>query len=92
MSSYIIVELNVLDVEKLKQYSQLAAPTVALFGGKFISKGTAQSLHGELNFTSKALIEFASEKQAKEWYHSDEYQSLIELRNQAIESQFHLIA
>jgi len=91
MSSYIIVDLNVLDTEKLKQYSQLAAPTVIKFGGKFISKGVAHALHGELTFTNKVVIEFSSEQQAQDWYNSEEYQALIELRNQAMESKFQLI-
>lgn len=91
MSSYIIVELNVLDAEKLAQYSQLAAPTVAKFGGKFIAKGAAQVLHGDKLFANKVVIEFASDIQAQDWYHSEDYQGLIELRDQAMDSQFQLV-
>ena len=92
MSSYIVVELNVLDADKLAQYSQLAAPTVAKFSGKFIAKGAVKSLHGDQTFTNKAVIEFPSEQHAQDWYQSEEYQALIELRNQAVESQFQLVA
>ncbi|EAR59960.1 DUF1330 domain-containing protein [Neptuniibacter caesariensis] len=92
MSSYIVVESNVLDSEKLAQYSQLAAPTVAKFGGRFIAKGPAQALHGDQAYVAKAVIEFATEQQAKDWYHSEDYQALIELRNQALDSRFQLVA
>lgn len=92
MSSYIIVELNVLDTEKFAQYSQLAAPTVAKFGGKFIAKGAAQVLHGNASFSNKAVIEFATEQQAQDWYNCEEYQALTALRNQAIDSHFQLVA
>lgn len=92
MPSYIVVDLNVLDAAKLAQYSQLAAPTVAKFGGKFIAKGAPTSLHGKQLFTNKAVIEFGSEQQAQDWYNCEEYQALIELRNQAMDSQFQLVA
>lgn len=92
MASYIVVESNVLDAAKLTQYSQLAAPTVAKFGGKFIAKGASQSLHGKQLFANKAVIEFSSEQQARDWYNSGEYQALIELRNQAMDSQFQLVS
>lgn len=91
MTSHIIVEFNTLNAEKLTQYSQLAASTVANFGGHFLLKGTAQSLHGNTQFAKRAVIEFTSEKHAKDWYESSEYQALIALRNEAIESQFHLV-
>lgn len=91
MSSYVVVESNILDKDKLAEYSQLAAPTLADFGGKFLAKGAVQSLHGNQPFAMKAVIEFPSEQQAKNWYHSDAYQALAEIRGQAMNSQFQLI-
>lgn len=91
MSSYIVVESNVLDANKLKQYGQLAAPTVANHGGKFLIKGKVAALHGQNQFSNKAVIEFRDKTTAQNWYQSDEYQALIPLRNEAMESQFHLI-
>ena len=41
MSAYIIVESNVIDAEKLAQYSQQAAKTVSASHGEFIAKGKA---------------------------------------------------
>lgn len=91
MSSYIIVESNVLDVEKLKQYGQLAAPTVAKYGGEFVVKGKAISMHGDNQYTNRAVIKFTDKATAEAWYASDAYQALVELRNQAMHSQFHLV-
>lgn len=91
MSSYVVVDLNVVDADKLAQYSQLAAPTIEQFGGQFIAKGPVQSLHGNQRFTHKAVIEFTTDQQAQDWYSSEEYQQLIELRDQAMESQFQIV-
>lgn len=92
MSTYIVVESNVLDIDKLKQYSELAAPTVAKFGGEFLSKGKTVVLHGSNSYTNKAIIQFKDQQAARDWYYSDDYQALIELRNQAMDSQFHLVS
>ncbi|NTS76188.1 DUF1330 domain-containing protein [Catenovulum sp. SM1970] len=91
MSCYLVVESNILDTEKLAQYSQQAAQTLKDYGGKFLIKGAVQALHGEQTFANKAVIAFASEQLAKDWYFSDAYQALTELRNQAMDSQFQLI-
>ena len=91
MKTYIVVDSNVLNPDKLAEYSNLAAQTVNAYEGKFIFKGESKSLHGGQSFAKKALIEFPSEQLASDWYHSEEYQALIELRDQAMESQFQLL-
>jgi uncharacterized protein (DUF1330 family) len=91
MSTFIIVDTNIIDAEKLNQYGQQAAITVAKFDGKFIAKGPIDALHGTPDYQGKAIIEFADQKSAENWYHSDEYQALVPLRNEAIECQFHLL-
>ena len=92
MTCYIVVESNVLDPSKLSEYGLLAAPTVAKYGGVFIAKGASQSLHGGNSFANKAIIEFPNEQQARSWYNSTEYKVLLELRDQAMESNFQLVA
>ncbi|KAF7775185.1 hypothetical protein PCIT_a1316 [Pseudoalteromonas citrea] len=89
--AFVIVESNVKNQELLQQYGQQAGKTVAKFGGKFIAKGPAESLHGKSRFANRAVIEFSSVAQAQSWYNSDEYQVLIELRERAIESRFVVI-
>lgn len=91
MSSYIIVESNVLNSDKLKQYSALAAATLAQYGGEFIVKGQSMALHGQSQFKNRAVIRFENEDSANRWYYSDEYQALAALRCQAIDSQFYLM-
>lgn len=91
MSTFIIVEMNIIDAEKLKQYGQQAAITITKFEGKFIAKGQVDALFGTPYYQSKAIIEFADQQSAEKWYHSHEYQALIPLRSEAIDCQFHLL-
>lgn len=91
MSALVIVSFNVLDQEKIKQYSATAGPTVASHGGKFIVKGKPSTLHGDGNFDMTAVIQFTDKETANNWYNSTEYQAIVSLRNEAMESHFQII-
>jgi len=91
MKSLIIVDLTPLNSAQLSEYSALAAKTLTSFGGQFIAKGPIEVLHGKAVHKIKAVIEFEDKEQAKNWYNSDAYQAIIALRDQGMDSQFHLV-
>lgn len=91
MPAYIVVDLTPTDTTKLQQYSALAADTLIPFGGEFLVKGPIESLHGESHLQVKVVIAFPDRESAAGWYSSDAYQAIIPLRDEAMESQFHLI-
>ena len=91
MSAYIIVDLTPTNPEKLQQYSTEANETIAAFGGQFLAKGPVEDLHGGAPHKMKAIIEFKDREIDKKWYDSVEYQKLIALRNDGMDSQFHLL-
>lgn len=91
MSAYVIVDLTPIDGEKLQQYSALAAESIEAFDGKFIAKGPIKLLHGEQIYQIKIIMEFPDREKADSWYISDSYQKIIDLRNEGMESQFHLV-
>ena len=91
MTAYIVVDLTPTDVSKLQQYSAMAAESLIPFGGEFIAKGPIKSLHGEMEFQTKVIIGFPDRENAEEWYCSDAYQKIINIRNEGMKSQFHLV-
>lgn len=91
MKTLMIVDLTILDKEKLAQYSALAAETLKAFSGQFLAKGPFEQIQGNSDFQAKAVIEFPDTKSAKDWYNSEQYQAIIPLREQAMHSQFHLV-
>lgn len=91
MKSLVIVDLTPKDKEKLMQYSALAAETLAPFNGQFIAKGAIEILSGEAPYQTKAVIEFPDKESARGWYKSESYQAIIALREEGMESQFHLV-
>jgi uncharacterized protein (DUF1330 family) len=92
MTALIIVDLPLIDKEKLNAYSTDAAKTLITYNGEFVAKGAIVPLHGESAFTTKVVIQFPSKEKALNWYNSPEYQAITQLREKGMTSQFHLIA
>ena len=91
MAAYIIVGLTPKDTDKLQQYGASVPPILAKYSGEILIKGPVEQLHGEFNYKAQVIIEFPSKEEALNWYNSDEYQALTEIRNKAMDSQFQLI-
>lgn len=92
MSSLVIVNFNLLNQEKLAQYSEAAALTLVNYGGEFIAKGKPTTLYGESNYSVTAIIKFADKASAIAWYESDEYQKIVPLRMQAMDGVFQILS
>ena len=91
MTAYVVVNLTVIDADKAAEYSAKAAETLKPFGGEFVAKGPIVSLHGVTGFSAQAIIAFPDKASAEGWYQSDEYQSIVALRNVALNSTFTLV-
>jgi len=91
MGAYVIANFTTLDQQKLKQYGAAAAETLANYGGEYIAKGNFVELHGKTDFKTTVIIAFPDSEAANNWYHSEPYQQLIELRSQAMQAQFQLV-
>lgn len=91
MPAYIVVDLIPTDASKLQKYSTLAVETLIPYEGEFLVKGPIEALHGEQRLKSKVIIAFPDRENASDWYHSDAYQAIVSLRNEAMDSQFHLV-
>lgn len=86
MTAYAIALVTIKDPEKLQQYSSIAGPSVISHGGKVSAKGkVAGLLTGDASWDLVAVMEFPSMEQLDRWYESDEYQSVIAVRDQACE-------
>ena len=91
MSALIIIDLSPTNKEKLSTYSSLAAETLVPYGGEFLAKGPIKALHGNAPYQTKVVIQFPDRDSAVGWYESAAYQALIPIRNQGMDSQFHLV-
>ena len=96
MPAYITAEFTPKNKEMLQSYSAKAAYTIAPFDGEFLVNAPIETLgkkgnDGKTHYQYKAIIVFPSKELAQNWFSSPEYQSLIEIRDQAMDSNFSLI-
>lgn len=89
MSAYLIARINVTDMDQYKKYIQLSPGIIEKFGGKFIVRGgDLVTLEGAEETGRVVLVEFPDSETAQAFYHSDEYQAAIKVRQHAADGQF----
>lgn len=83
MTAFVIVDINVTDPVRYEDYKKLAAPTVELYGGKYIARGgKTETLEGDWAPTRLVILQFDSLEQAKNWHDSIEYSEPRNLRHE----------
>lgn len=93
MKGYCVFDnVQVHDFEKLEAYKKQAAPLVEKFGGKYIILGGQfKVVEGTTLPTFLVMIEFPSYEKANQWYYSEEYRELKNLRLSAVVSNAFII-
>jgi uncharacterized protein (DUF1330 family) len=88
MKGYCLFDnIQVNDLSRLEQYKKKAEPLVARYGGKYVVLGGQfRVVEGSWGPTFLVMIEFPSYEKANEWYFSEDYRALKELRLSAVES------
>ena len=83
MSAFVIVEIAIHDKEKYREYIQLAPPSIANYGGKYIARGGKTfSLEGNWEPERMVILSFPSVKNAQDWWNSPEYAKAKAIRHQ----------
>ncbi len=92
MPAYVIAEVEITDPTVYEPYRPLAAASIARFGGRFVARGgAAELLEGEGAPQRVVVIEFPDIATARRWYHSDEYQSAVKIRQAASRGRLILV-
>lgn len=82
MTAYIIFDVKVTNSADYEGYKQLAAPTVALYGGKYIVRGgQTETLEGDWVPNRIVVMQFENVERAKAWINSPEYAEARALRH-----------
>jgi uncharacterized protein (DUF1330 family) len=76
------------DSARYEEYKQLAAPTVAAFGGKYIVRGgKTETVEGDWSPKRLVVLEFPNVERAKAWLNSSEYAPARKIRHATATSQ-----
>jgi uncharacterized protein (DUF1330 family) len=75
MPAYVLAEVEIVNPEGYKEYTQLVPGTIAQYGGRFLHRGgTVHVFEGDWARLRRVIIEFPSMEAAKAWYDSPEYE------------------
>lgn len=89
MPAYIIARIDVTAPGPYEEYRARTPAALAKYGGRFVVRGgETLTLEGPEETRRIVVIEFPSLERAREFYHSDEYQSAKVFREGAAEAQF----
>ena len=88
MTAYVLVQIEVTDPARYAIYKEMAGPTLAPYGGRYIVRGGAVvELEGEWKPGRLVIVEFPSVERAKAWHESPEYHDARALRNETANSK-----
>ncbi len=84
MAAYVVVQAEVTNWKKFAEYLAETPKTIEKFGGKYIARGGETVVfEGDDQGRRVVIIQFPSLQDAKNWYHSEEYQRTKVLRDGA---------
>jgi uncharacterized protein (DUF1330 family) len=92
MAAYLLVDVDITDPVRYEVYKELAAPTLALYGGKYVARGGAvENLEGAWQPGRIVIVEFPSTEHAKNWWNSDAYKTAKKLRQETARTNMILV-
>ena len=81
MSAYFIANIQIHDLQMMKKYKEEIGDMVMRWGGEYLAAvNDPEVLEGDWDYTRLVLLRFPSEERLKEWYNSEEYQKVLQLR------------
>jgi uncharacterized protein (DUF1330 family) len=84
--AYLIVEMNITNMEQYKQYMAEAPASVKAFGGEYLVRGGKQeTLEGDWKPHRVAVLRFPSYEKAKAFYDDAHYRQVRQKRAGATE-------
>ena len=92
MAGYVLVDIEVTDAGPYDDYRRQVPPIVERFGGKYLVRGGgSETIEGDWIPRRLVVIEFPSVDKAKEFYYSEDYRPLRELRLSSTNSKMVLV-
>ncbi|MBD1160305.1 DUF1330 domain-containing protein [Pelagibacterales bacterium SAG-MED14] len=80
-AGFVIFNIDVTNPEDYSEYITKVKPIVEKFGGEYIVRGgTNQVVEGNWQYSRTIVLKFPSYEKALEWYNSEEYQPIKQIR------------
>ncbi|MCY3944827.1 MAG: DUF1330 domain-containing protein [Anaerolineaceae bacterium] len=89
MAAYLLAQVEVHDMEQYRKYTAQTPALIEKYGGRFLVRGgEAVTLEGDAPASRLVLIEFPSLQTVQDFYNSEEYQEVLQLRLPASTASF----
>jgi len=91
-AGYMIGNITITDPETFAEYGKRVPETVAAFGGTYVVRGgTPERIEGDYEPKRIVVLQFESVEKAKEWYNSEMYAPLKEMRMKASSGDLYFV-
>ena len=81
MSRFAIFNIDVKKPEEYKEYVEKVKPIAEKFGGDYIIRGgETKIVEGNWSYPRTVVIKFPSFQRALDWYNSEEYEPIKQIR------------
>ena len=85
MSAFVISEVELIGEEAADRYRELAAASIAAYGGRYLARGAeAHVVEGAPTSRRIVLCEFPSLERVRAWYASPDYAQALRFRDAAL--------
>lgn len=92
MPAFLVVQITVRDAATYERYRELAPPSIAMYGGRYVVRGGAtETLEGTWRPARLVILEFPSVERAREWWDSPEYAAAKALRQSCADTEMLLV-
>ena len=81
MSGFAIFNIEIKKPEQYKEYIEKVKPIVEMYGGEYVVKaGETTLVEGPWTYPRTVVIKFPSYEKALEWYNSEKYKPIKQIR------------
>jgi uncharacterized protein (DUF1330 family) len=91
MSAYVVYEAVITDADQYERYKELAAPSVAAAGGRYLARGGAVETFEGPTPARVVVLEFPTLDAATAWYRGEQYTAARALREAACDARMFVV-
>jgi uncharacterized protein (DUF1330 family) len=92
VAAYVMYQGEVLDAERYDEYKTKAAASIIAAGGRYLVRGgDVEVLEGEAPSGRTVVLEFPTLQAALDWYRSDEYTEIRQIREGAAVARMYVV-
>ncbi|MFQ5608659.1 MAG: DUF1330 domain-containing protein, partial [Woeseiaceae bacterium] len=84
VAAFFIASVTIKNSDKFQEYSERAKETFSAHDGELLARGKLlRGIVGNADHQAVGIVRFPSEESLMDWFQSEEYQSIVPLRDES---------